>query len=140
MNPGKILKSLEDINFRRKGVRIWFILVLTWSIIRSILVAHFFQEYGLSPEIYFLIDFSSSIPYAHASSKSLLTLIDKKFTQAFWWGLATVIMFYAPDIYILYISKKVPVSTYIGFAIILLAFSILTYVQWRESRNSRSEK
>jgi hypothetical protein len=140
MQTRRIFTLLEDVSARRKGLRIWFVLVLTWSIIRSLLVARVFQRYGLNPKIYFAIDFLSSIPYAYASAQSLLKFLDKKRMRAIWWGLLTISMFYAPDIYIVYISKKVPLSTYAGFVIILIALSIFAYVQWRDSRKFESEK
>jgi hypothetical protein len=140
MQTRRIFTLLEDVSARRKGLRIWFVLVLTWSIIRSLLVARVFQRYGLNPKIYFAIDFLSSIPYAYASAQSLLKFLDKKRMRAIWWGLLTISMFNAPDIYIVYISKKVPLSTYAGFVIILIALSIFAYVQWRDSRKFESEK
>lgn len=137
MDIRRIFRFLEDIEARRKGVRIWFALVLSWSILRSLIVARVFHKYGLSPMVYFVIDFLSSIPYAYASAQSLLAFIDKKRTQAMWWGVATIASFYAPDIYIVYISKEVPTSTYIGFAVVLGALSLLAIFQWRDSRRNK---
>jgi len=140
MQTKRIFLLLEDVSARRKGFRIWFVLVLTWSITRSFLVARVFQRYGLNPKIYFAVDFLSSMPYAYASAQSLLKFIDKKRKQTLLWGLLTILMFYAPDVYILKITKKVPISTYAGFVIILVALSIIAFVQWRDSRNLKSGK
>ena len=137
MDAKQIFRFFDDIEARRKGLRIWFVLVLSWSIGRSIIVSHVFHKYGLSAKVYFAIDFLSSIPYAYASAQSLLTFIDKKRTQAFWWGAATVSTFYAPDVYIVYISKEVPTSTYIGFGLVLAALSIFAIAQWKDSRNKK---
>ena len=140
MEAKKIFRLLEDIEARRKGLKIWFVLVLSWSIGRSLIVSHIFHKYGLNPRVYFVIDFLSSIPYAYASAQSLLTFIDRRRVQAFWWGVLTVVSFYAPDIYIVYISKEVPVSTYFGFGLVLAALSIFAIAQWRDSRRSKLEK
>jgi len=137
MDIRKILRFLEDIEARRKGVKIWFALVLAWSIIRSIIIARVFHKYGLNPTIYFASDFLSSFIYAHASAQSLLAYIDKNKVRAIWWGLATIPAFYAPDIYIIYSSKQVPTSTYIGFAVILAVMSAFALVQWLESKKSK---
>jgi hypothetical protein len=137
MDLRRFFRFLEDIEARRKGVKIWFALVLAWSIIRSVIIARVFHKYGLSPTIYFAIDFLSSFVYAHASAQSLLAYIDKNRTRAIWWGLATIPSFYAPDIYIVYSSKQVPTSTYIGFAVILAALSAFALMQWLESRRNK---
>jgi hypothetical protein len=137
MDIKSFLRVLEDIEARRKGLKIWFALVLTWSILRSVVVSRVFHQYGLNPTVYFVIDFLSSIPYAYASAQSLLTFIDKKRIQALWWGVATIASFYAPDIYIVYVSQEVPTSTYIGFGLVLAALSFFAIYQWADSRKGR---
>lgn len=129
-----LIQYLEDAESRRKGLRIWICLVLTWSFARSIVVAKVFSEYGLNPQLYFAIDFFSSIPYAYASAQSLLTYIDKKRFQSIAWALVTAVAFYLPDIYIVIASEHVPPSTYVGFALILALLSALAYMQWKEKR------
>jgi hypothetical protein len=134
MKLRELLRFLEDIEARRKGMRIWFALVLAWSLGRSLVVAKVFNKYGLNPRTYFAIDFLSSIPYAYASAQSLLTFIDKKRVQSIAWGLVTIVTFYLPDIYIVAVSKQVPSSTYLGFGLILFALSVFAYSQWKEKR------
>lgn len=130
----ELLRYLEDAESRRKGLRIWFFLVLAWSLARSIVVAKVFTNYGLNPKIYFAIDFLSSIPYAYASAQSLLAFIDKRRSRSIAWGLLTIVAFYLPDIYIVIAARHVPPSTYLGFALVLAALSALAYSQWKEKR------
>ena len=139
MDIRRFFRFLDDVEARRKGLKIWFVLVLGWSIGRSIIVSQVFHKYGLNSRIYFLIDFLTSIPYAYTSAQSLLTFIDKKRTQALLWGVATIAFFYAPDIYIIYSSKQVPNSTYIGFGIVLFALSTFAIAQWRDSRRNKKD-
>ena len=139
MDIRTFFRFLEDIEARRKGVKIWFALVLGWSIIRSVIIARVFYKYGLNPTIYFAIDFLSSFVYAHASAQSLLAFVDKRRAAAIWWAVATIPAFYAPDIYIVHSSKQVPTSTYIGFGIVLLALSLFAIAQWRESRRNKKD-
>jgi hypothetical protein len=134
MGIKNLLRYLEDVEARRKGIRIWLALVLLWSIGRSILIAQVFDQYGLNPRIYFAIDFLSSVPYALASAQSLLAYIDGKKVQSALWGALTFITFYLPDLYIVAVSKRVPPSTYFGFAIVLAIFSSIAYSQWKEKR------
>jgi hypothetical protein len=129
-----LLKYVDDIDNRRKGIRIWLVLVLTWSLGRSIVVTRVFEQYGLNPAIYFAIDFLSSIPYAYASAQTLLAFIDKQRNRILAWGLLTLVTFYLPDIYIVIASQHVPTFTYFGFAMILTVLSALAYKQWNEKR------
>lgn len=134
MKLRNLLQFLEDAEARRKGLRIWISLVLAWSIARSIVVAKVFADYGLNPQLYFAIDFLSSIPYAYASAQSLLTHIDKKRFQSMAWALVTIMAFYVPDIYIVVAAHHVPPTIYLGFAIALTFLSALAYSQWKEKR------
>jgi len=137
MDIRRIFRFLEDIEARRKGVKIWFALVLGWSIIRSLIIAGVFHKYGLDSRLYFVIDFLSSLVYAQASAQSLLAYVDRNKVRAIWWALLTIPAFYAPDIYIIYSSKKVPTSTYIGFGVILAVFSLFAFMQWIDSRKNK---
>ena len=135
MRIREFAKLLDDVENRRKGLRIWIVLVLLWSITRTFIVGAFFHKYGLNTFRYFLIDFLSSVPYAYASAHSLLALYDKRFKSAYGWIALTVISFYLPDIYIIETSHRVPPSIYTGFAISLAVLSWLALMQWREQRN-----
>lgn len=134
MNLRQALRFLEDVQAQKKGIRIWFLLVLGWSIIRSVIVARVFASYGLNSIQYFLIDFISSIPYAYASGKSLITFLGGESRKSFYWLMTTVIFFYVPDIFILLTTHQVPSSTYIGFGIALLILSWLAISQWKAKR------
>ena len=137
MRMQKILRLLDDVESRRKGLRIWLLLVLIWSIARTYIVGAIFHKYGLNTFHYFLIDFLSSIPYAYASAHSLLALYDKRFSAAYGWISITIISFYLPDLYIMRTSHHVPPSIYTGFAIALAVLSTLAVSQWRAHRRDR---
>jgi hypothetical protein len=134
MNLRQALNFLEDAQAQKKGMRIWFLLVIGWSILRSVIVSRIFASYGLNSIQYFLVDFISSIPYAYTSGKSLFTYIARDLRKSFYWLIATVIFFYVPDIFILLTTHRVPSSTYIGFGIVLFILSWLALSQWKEKR------
>ena len=134
MNLRQALSFLEDAQAQKKGMRIWFLLVLGWSVIRSVIVSRVFASYGLNSSQYFLIDFISSIPYAYTSGKSLIAYVAQDVRKAFYWLIATVIFFYVPDIFILLTTHRVPSSTYIGFGIVLFILSWLALSQWKVQR------
>ena len=134
MNLRQALSFLEDAQAQKKGMRTWFLLVLGWSVIRSVIVSRVFASHGLNSIQYFLIDFISSIPYAYTSGKSLIAYVAQDVRKAFYWLIATVIFFYVPDIFILLTTHRVPSSTYIGFGIVLFILSWLALSQWKEKR------
>ena len=136
MHMRKILRALDDVENRRKGVRIWLLLVLTWSILRTFIVSAFFHKHGLNTWYYFFIDFSSSIPYGFASAYALLAIYDKRFKSAYFWITITVISFYLPDIFILHTTHHVTLTIYSGFAIALIVLSTLAYLQLMRNRKS----
>ena len=138
MRPRDLLRLLDEVENRRRGMRIWLALVLGWSVLRTFIVGEFFHKYGLDRFQYFLVDFLSSIPYAFCSAHSILALYDKRFKAAYLWISLTVIFFYAPDIYIIRQSHHVPASIYSGFAISLAVLSILAVAQWRASKDGKA--
>ena len=134
MHLRQALRFLEDAEAQKKGMRVWFVLVLGWSILRSIIIARVFANYGLNSIQYFLIDFISSIPYAYTSGKSLINYVGRESKRTFYWLIPTIIFFYVPDIFIVLTTHKVPSTTYIGFGIALLILSLLAISQWQEKR------
>lgn len=134
MRVRTLLRFLDDAENRRLGFRIWLLLVLTWSFLRTLILGAFFQKYGLNTKRYFLIDFLSSIPYAFSSAYALLAIYEKRYKAAKFWVAITVISFYLPDIFILHTTHHVPVTLYTGFAIALVVLSTMAYKQLMRNR------
>ena len=114
-------------NFLRSaGVkRTWIFLVLTWAIIRTIVVKDFFSEYGIHPWIYLSIDLLSSIPYAHYSANLVISYLDKNWITTRKNFFLTSIFFYIPDIYIFTAANRIPKQLLTGFVISVLIFSAI---------------
>ena len=118
--------------------RTWIFLVLTWAIIRTIVVKDFFSEYGIHPWIYLSIDLLSSIPYAHYSANLVISYLDKNWITTRKNFFLTAIFFYIPDIYIFTASNRIPKQLLIGFVISVLIFSaIATAGIWRKIKDGR---
>ena len=136
MRIREILRVLDDVENRRKGFRIWLLLVLAWSITRTFIVGTFFHKHGLNTWYYFLIDFLSSFPYAFASAYAVLATYEKRFKAAYFWIAITTISFYVPDIFIIRTTHHVPLTIYLGFAIALVFLSTLAFLQLMRNRKS----
>lgn len=105
--------------------RTWIFLVLTWAIIRTIVVKDFFSEYGIHPWIYLSIDLLSSIPYAHYSANLVISYLDKNWITTRKNFYFTAIFFYIPDIYIFTAANRIPKQLLTGFVISVLIFSAI---------------
>jgi hypothetical protein len=118
--------------------RTWIFLVLTWAIIRTIVVKDFFSEYGIHPWIYLSIDLLSSIPYAHYSANLVISYLDKNWVTTRKNFFFTAIFFYIPDIYIFTAANRIPKQLLTGFVISVLVFSaIATAGIWRKIKDGR---
>ena len=118
--------------------RTWIFLVLTWAIIRTIVVKDFFSEYGIHPWIYLSIDLLSSIPYAHYSANLVISYLDKNWVTTRKNFFFTAIFFYIPDIYIFTAANRIPKQLLTGFVISVLIFSaIATAGIWRKIKDGR---
>ena len=105
--------------------RTWIFLVLTWAIIRTIVVKDFFSEYGIHPWIYLSIDLLSSIPYAHYSANLVISYLDKNWVTTRKNFFFTAIFFYIPDIYIFTAANRIPKQLLTAFVISVLIFSAI---------------
>ena len=105
--------------------RTWIFLVLTWAIIRTIVVKDFFSEYGIHPWIYLSIDLLSSIPYAHYSANLVISYLDKNWVTTRKNFFLTTIFFYIPDIYIFTAANRIPKQLLTAFVISVLIFSAI---------------
>jgi len=118
--------------------RTWIFLVLTWAIIRTIVVKDFFSEYGIHPWIYLSIDLLSSIPYAHYSANLVISYLDKNWVTTRKNFFLTAIFFYIPDIYIFTATNRIPKQLLTAFLISVLIFSaVATAGIWRKIKDGR---
>ena len=118
-----------DADFlRTAGIkRTWIFLVLSWAIIRTILVRDFFSQYGIHPWVYLSIDLLSSIPYAHYSANLVISYLDKEWLSTRKNFLLTAIFFYIPDIYIFTEAKRIPqelLEVFIASVLIFTAIAV----------------
>ncbi len=102
---------------------VWYALVLSWAVIRTLIVKGVFEDNGVNPGIYLAIDLAASVPYARYTHIFVISYLEKDWKKLKAAGVISVLTFYAPDLYILLSAREVPRNIYIGFFIILSVFS-----------------
>lgn len=117
----------SKINFSflrdKKVQRSWIGLVVTWAIIRALVLNDIFGSYGINGWGYFAVDLGSGIPYAIYSGRAVIDFMDKNWEIFRKNGLISIILFYIPDIYVLTFARKVPRSLLIGFLTSIVLFT-----------------
>lgn len=121
--------SLLIVTKRQNSLeRVWFIAVVAWSIIRIIFADVFFAKYGINIWIFAGVEFVSSPVFARSTAKMVIALTNHSLQDSFLWGVATLISFAAPDVYLLTTGKNLPWLAYlivIGIMVIAGSISIV---------------
>jgi len=98
-------------------------------------------KYGAHWWIFFLIDLPTSWFYGIATSRLVMGIVKRRFSEVTRWGWVAVINFALPQIYILYYAHHASRKTLIIFAaiVITLAISSLSTLrgQIKKSQNSQ---
>lgn len=105
---------------------IWYALVLSWALIRTLIVKDVFEKSGVNPWIYLVIDLTASIPYARYTHIFVISYLEKDWKKLKIAAVISVLTFYAPDLYILLSAREVSKNIYFGFFLILFIFSAIS--------------
>lgn len=100
--------TAEQLSRRRRLSITWAVIVVTWSLIRAVVVWAGLSQYGVNPWAYLVIDLASAGVDAFTTPKFVLALIDGKFRDAAKWGSFTLLAFVVPDIYIFKTTHELP--------------------------------
>jgi hypothetical protein len=119
MNLRVRLSFLRD----KRAQRTWLALVLTWVVVRTLVIRDVFGGYGVNPWLYFLVDLASAIPYGILSGRAVVNYLDKNWVSFRKNGFFALIFFYIPDMYVLSSAKEVPNSLLLGFLLSIVIFS-----------------
>src|ERR1043165_2861827 len=95
--PGVILTP-EQLRRRRRLSATWAIVVVSWSLIRAVVVWAALSDYGVNPWAYLVIDLASAGIDAITTPRFVLALIDSKYHEAAKWGAFTLFAFVIPDV------------------------------------------
>ncbi len=103
----------------------WFLAVMTWSVLRITAVGAWLQGYGVNPWHYAAVDLGSSAPYSLASARLLGALVDGRTRAAVPWGAVALATFLAPDVYIFAAGRALPWPTYVVVGSIAIIGGVL---------------
>ncbi len=109
---------------RRRLSYTWAAVVITWSLIRTLIVWAAVGDYGLNPWIYLSIDLASAVVDAVTTPRMVLSFIDDQYRRAARWGLVSLVAFIVPDLYIFLGTRTLPHR--IIKALVLIILTTLT--------------
>lgn len=93
---------------RRRLSRTWAGVVVSWSLIRTLIVWAAVGDYGLNPWIYLAIDLTSAVVDAVTTPRMVLNFIDDHYRAALNWGVVSLGAFIVPDLYIFLGTRTLP--------------------------------
>jgi len=128
---------------RRMLSRTWAIVVVAWSLVRTLIVWAAVGDYGLNPWIYLVIDLASACIDAVTTPRMVLNFIDNKFKSAMKWAAISLAVFIVPDLYIFLGTRELPTNVIFIICVIIgvtLAAGIVSVVhKVRAGRAARAE-
>ncbi len=111
--------SAETLRRRKVLSRTWGVIVVTWSLVRALVVWAALGDYGINPWMYLLIDLGSAIVDAYTTPRMVLAFIDSQYRTAAKWLLASAGAFIVPDLYIFLGTRHMPRRVIFVIAVII---------------------
>lgn len=134
--------SAATLRRRKHLSRGWAIIVVGWSVVRTIIVWAAVGDYGLNPWIYLLIDLCSATVDARSTPKMVLYFIDDHYRKALKWAAISLGAFLVPDAYIFLGTRTLPnnlIAVILGIiGVTLLAAVIGVVVKVHKGRAERA--
>ncbi len=119
----------------------WLVAVMLWCAIRIGVVSVWLSQYGVNTSVFAVIEIVSSVIYGVASARTVLALVGKRRRNALLWGLASVVAYLVPDVYVFSAGRSLPLLSYvviITLIVVLGSVGILDvrrrYVQFSKNK------
>jgi cell division protein FtsX len=119
----------------------WLVAVMLWCVIRIGVVSVWLSQYGVNTSVFAVIEIVSSVIYGVASARTVLALVGKRRRNALLWGLASVVAYLVPDVYVFSAGRSLPLLSYvviITLIVVLGSVGILDvrrrYVQFSKNK------
>jgi len=119
MPPNLVQHDAETLLRRKRLSRTWALIVVGWSLIRTVIVWAAVGDYGLNPWIYLSLDLGAALVDAYTTPRMVLSFIDDHYKQAVRWAIISLTVFIIPDVYIFLGTRTLP-----GHLIIILSVVI----------------
>ena len=91
----------------------WLVAVMLWCVIRIGVVSVWLSQYGVNTSVFAVIEIVSSVIYGVASARTVLALVGKRRRNALLWGLASVVAYLVPDVYVFSAGRSLPLLSYV---------------------------
>lgn len=112
---------------RRMLSRTWAVVVVAWSLIRTLIVWAAVGDYGLNPWIYLVIDLISACIDAITTPRMVLNFIDNNYRAALKWAAISLAVFIVPDLYIFLGTRELPTNV-IAIVCLVITVTLVTGV------------
>ena len=86
---------------------------MLWCAIRIGVVSVWLSQYGVNTSVFAVIEIVSSVIYGVASARTVLALVGKRRRNALLWGLASVVAYLVPDVYVFSAGRSLPLLSYV---------------------------
>ncbi len=136
-----IQHSAETLRKRQRLTRAWATLVISWSVIRTIIVWAALGSYGFNPWVYLGIDLVCSTIDAVTTPRMVLRFVDDRYRSAIQWGVVSLVAYVLPDIYIFEGTRTLPKKVIVILCLVIvtmLGLAVLTIV--RKIRKGRAQR
>lgn len=133
----KVTLRLEMKLFRRRNLLsgLWLVVVLSWSVVRIVVVNFWLSQYGINTVVFAMIELTSSVIYGVASARTVLAIIDKRRKSAKSWVAVCVVAYLAPDLYIFSAGKSLPLMSYVVIIALIVVLGFAAVVDLRRRIN-----
>ncbi|MBK5330375.1 MAG: hypothetical protein JJD93_00290 [Ilumatobacteraceae bacterium] len=136
-----IQHSPATLRKRQRLTRAWALLVITWCVIRTIIIWAAVGSYGFNPWIYLGIDLVCSTIDAVTTPRMVLRFVDDRYKSAIKWGSVSLVAFVLPDIYIFEGTRTLPKKVIVILCLVIvgmMSLAVITIV--RKIRKGRAQR
>jgi hypothetical protein len=132
--------SAETLRRRRVLSRVWAIVVMLWSVVRTIIIWAALGDYGFNPWIYLAIDLVCATIDAITTPRMVLYFVDDDYRLAIRWAVISLVAFVIPDVYIFVGTRTLPTKVIVVLCAVIAAMTTLAVVSIvRKIRKGRAE-
>src|SRR6185295_10266368 len=113
--------SAETLRKRLLFSRLWRVIVILWSVLRTIIIWAALRGYGFNPWIYLCIDLACSAADSFTTPRMVMRFIDDRYRSAIKWGTLSLVAYVVPDIYIFVGTRTLPAKVVAVICLVIIA-------------------
>ena len=113
--------SAETLRKRLLFSRLWRVIVILWSVLRTIIIWAALRGYGFNPWIYLCIDLACSAADSFTTPRMVMRFIDDRYRSAIKWGTLSLVAYVVPDIYIFVGTRTLPTKVIVVICLVIIA-------------------